>query len=160
MRTRFAPSPTGSLHIGGLRTALFSWLIAKKHGGTFFLRIEDTDQSREVEGSVGRILESLRWLGLTWDEGPDIGGPYAPYVPSQRLADYHAAAQHLLDTDNAYRCFCTPERLDALRKEQQAEHRSPGYDGLCRTIPAAEAATRAASEKFVVRFKVPRWLRP
>ena len=154
-RVRYAPSPTGEPHIGNIRTAIWSWLFARHTGGQFLVRIEDTDQSREVEGSVGRILESLRWLGLTWDEGPDIGGPYAPYVQSKRLDDYHAAAQRLLDSDNAYRCFCTPERLDALRKEQQAERRSPGYDGLCRSIPAAEATARAASEKFVVRFKVP-----
>jgi len=154
-RVRYAPSPTGEPHIGNIRTAIWSWLYARHTGGQFLVRIEDTDQSREIEGSVGRILESLRWLGLTWDEGPDIGGPYAPYVQSQRLDDYRAAARRLLDSDHAYPCFCSPERLDALRKEQQAQRRSPGYDGRCRTIPRAEAAARAASEPHVVRFKVP-----
>ena len=155
-RVRFAPSPTGEPHVGSIRQAIWAWLYARHTGGQFLVRIEDTDQSREVPGSIARILESLRWLGLDWDEGPDIGGAYAPYVQSQRLAGYHAAAQRLLDSGDAYSCFCPPERLDALRKQQQAERHSPGYDGLCRAIAPAEATARAASEPHVVRFKVPR----
>ena len=154
-RVRYAPSPTGEPHIGNIRTAIWSWLFARHTGGQFLVRIEDTDQSREVPGSVGRILDSLRWLGLTWDEGPDIGGPYAPYVQSERLEDYHAAARTLLANDHAYRCFCTPDELDEMRKRQQAEKRAPGYEGRCRTIPPADSEARAATEPFVVRFKVP-----
>ncbi|MEX2446768.1 MAG: glutamate--tRNA ligase, partial [Dehalococcoidia bacterium] len=156
VRVRFAPSPTGEPHVGGLRQAVWTWLYARHAGGQFLVRIEDTDQSRYVPGSVERILESLRWLGLDWDEGPDIGGPYAPYVQSQRLDGYQQAAARLTDQGDAYPCFCTAEELDALRKQQQAEKRPTGYEGKCRAIPRAEAAARAASEAHVVRFASPR----
>src|SRR5690606_13981984 len=111
---------------------------------------------RKVPGSVERIMESLRWLGLQWDEGPDIGGPFGPYVQSQRLPLYREATDRLLAQGDAYRCFCTPEELEALRERQRAEKRPPGYEGRCRTIPPAEAAARAATEPHVVRFAVPR----
>ncbi len=155
-RVRYAPSPTGDPHVGNIRTAVWSWLYARHTGGQFIVRLEDTDQARAVDGSLERILGSLRWLGLDWDEGPDIGGPHAPYVQSERLALYREAADRLLADGNAYRCFCSSERLDALRKQQQQERRAPGYDGHCRTLPPAEATERAANEAHVVRFAVPR----
>ena len=155
-RVRYAPSPTGDPHIGNIRTAIWTWLYARHTGGQFIVRLEDTDQTREVPGSLERILGSLEWLGLTWDEGPDIGGPYAPYVQSQRLDLYHAAVDRLLAEGNAYRCFCTPEELDEMRKRQQAEKRAPGYEGRCRDLPRELTEARALDEHFVVRFKVPR----
>lgn len=123
VRTRFAPSPTGALHSGAVRTALFAWLIARQHNGQFLLRIEDTDQKREVEGGTENIKESLRWLGLTWDEGPDIGGPYGPYIQSQRLDIYKKYAQKLVDKGLAYADPYSPEQLQALREKAQAEKR-------------------------------------
>ena len=156
VRLRYAPSPTGDPHVGNIRTALWSWLHARHHGGQFIVRLEDTDQAREVEGSLERILASLRWLGIDWDEGPDIGGPYAPYVQSQRLDHYRAACDRLLASGDAYRCFCTPEELAALRAKQQAERRPTGYEGKCRSIPAEDARARAeAGEAHVVRFHMP-----
>lgn len=155
-RVRYAPSPTGDPHIGNIRTAIWTWLYARHTGGQFIVRLEDTDQTREVPGSLERILGSLEWLGLTWDEGPDIGGPYAPYVQSQRLDLYHAAVDRLLAEGNAYRCFCTPEELDEMRQRQQAEKRAPGYEGRCRDLPRELTEARALDEHFVVRFKVPR----
>ena len=154
-RVRYAPSPTGDPHVGNIRQAIWAWLYARHTGGAFVVRLEDTDRTRMVPGSLERILDSLRWLGLDWDEGPDIGGPYAPYVQSERLPRYHEAAARLLADGNAYRCFCTPEELDEMRKRQQAEKRAPGYEGRCRAIPRAEAEARAATEPFVVRFAVP-----
>ena len=156
VRTRFAPSPTGELHIGGLRTALFAWAFVQANGGQFILRIEDTDQSRYVEGSVENIYEGLRWLGIEWDEGPDIGGPHGPYVQSERLEKYQAVADELRTRDRAYRCFCTSERLAQLRKDQQKDGLAPGYDGRCRQVPPEEAHERARSEPFVVRFRMDR----
>lgn len=154
VRTRYAPSPTGDPHVGNIRAALFSWAYARANGGQFILRIEDTDQARFQEGSLDAIMESLRWLGIDWDEGPVVGGPHAPYFQSQRLKLYQDAAGRLIAEGNAYRCFCTPERLDQMRKAQQAAKKPPGYDGLCRKIPADESARRAESESFVVRFKM------
>src|SRR5688572_17139367 len=110
-RVRFAPSPTGYLHVGGARTALFNWLHARRHGGQFILRIEDTDVERSSDDMVAGILEGLRWLGLSWDEGPEVGGPHAPYFQAQRIERYRAAAYRLLDQGKAYRCFCSTERL-------------------------------------------------
>ena len=156
VRLRYAPSPTGDPHVGNIRQALWSWLHARHHGGQFIVRLEDTDQARAVPGSLERILDSLRWLGIDWDEGPDIGGPHAPYVQSQRLDLYRGAAERLMDGDHAYRCFCTTEELAELRKRQQAEHRPTGYESKCRAIPASSARTRAVvGEAHVVRFRMP-----
>ena len=156
VRTRFAPSPTGYLHVGGARTALFAWAFARANGGDFILRIEDTDQTRLVEGAIDAISESLRWLGIDWDEGPDVGGEFGPYIQSQRLPRYQETAAELIARGRAYACFCSSERLDALRKEQQARKQPPGYDSLCRAIAPAEAAARARDERHVVRFAMDR----
>ncbi len=152
VRTRYAPSPTGDPHVGNIRTALFAWAMARANKGRFILRIEDTDQARLVPGSIDAIYASLRWLGIDWDEGPDIGGPVGPYVQSERLAGYREAAEKLLHMGRAYRCFCTPERLVEMREAQAAAKRPPGYDGLCRTITPEESEARARDEVFVVRF--------
>jgi len=112
VRTRFAPAPSGSIHVGNARTALFSWLAARHDGGQFVLRVEDTDVSRVTEEAVHRLMESLRWLGIDWDEGPDVGGPYAPYRQSRRLDLYHEQAERLVSQSRAYRCYCTPEELE------------------------------------------------
>ena len=154
-RVRYAPSPTGDPHVGNIRTAVWAWLHARHTGGQFILRIEDTDQARKVPGSVERIMESLRWLGLDWDEGPDCGGPFAPYVQSERLPLYREAVDRLLAEGNAYRCFCTPDELEALRERQRAEKRPPGYEGKCRVLSRDEAIARAATEAHVIRFAVP-----
>src|SRR5579871_5614463 len=119
-RLRFAPSPTGFQHIGGFRTALFSWLYARHTGGQFILRIEDTDTARTVEGAVDDLLKGLDWFGMDFDEGPIVGGPYGPYYQTQREALYRYYADELIKRGGAYRCYCTPERLDAMRKEQEA----------------------------------------
>jgi len=152
VRTRYAPSPTGDPHVGNIRSALFSWAYARSRGGQFLLRIEDTDRNRLVETSTEAIMESLRWLGITWDEGPGVGGPHAPYFQSQRLLLYQKAARALIDSGRAYRCFCTSERLDQMRAAQAAARQPPGYDGLCRGLSRAESDSRAASESFTVRF--------
>ena len=154
VRTRYAPSPTGDPHIGNIRSALFSWAFARANGGQFLLRIEDTDQARLVETSLSAIMESLTWLGIDWDEGPDIGGPHAPYFQSQRLPLYRNAAEVLVSKGRAYRCFCTPERLASLRKEQESRKRPPGYDGLCRAISSEDSLARAKTERSVVRFRM------
>ncbi len=156
VRTRYAPSPTGDPHIGNIRSALFSWAYARAHDGQFILRIEDTDRNRLQETSVGAIMESLEWLGIDWDEGPGKGGPHEPYFQSQRLALYQNTAKRLIDEGKAYRCFCTPERLDQMRAAQAAAKQPPGYDGLCRDISADESERRAHGERFVVRFKMKR----
>ncbi len=135
VRTRFAPSPTGALHLGAVRTALFAWLFARHTDGDFILRIEDTDQNREVAGSSDVIKETLRWLGLTWDEGPDVGGDVGPYIQSERLAFYRQYADELLASGKAYRCWCTPERLDALRQEAQKNKVAFKYDRYCLQNP-------------------------
>ncbi|MCY4624759.1 MAG: glutamate--tRNA ligase [Chloroflexi bacterium] len=161
VRVRFAPSPTGEPHIGNIRTALFNWLFARHSGGSFVLRIEDTDQERKVEGALDSILASLRWLGLDWDEGPESErggshGDYGPYIQSERLALYREAVDTLLANGAAYPCFCSPERLDAMRKEQQRNQQPPGYDRHCLTaLTAEERERRAAEEKHVVRFRIP-----
>src|SRR5438876_6622884 len=142
VRTRYAPSPTGEPHLGNMRTALFSWLLARHYGGQFFLRIEDTDQARYVESGIEAQMEALRWLGLTWDEGPDVGGPYGPYTQSERTAIYREHAEELLRTGGAYLCFCSPERLEALRTEQRAKKLTLGYDGRCRALPPEESRRR------------------
>ncbi len=157
VRTRIAPSPTGDPHVGTAYIALFNLCFARQHGGTFVLRIEDTDQARSTAESETAILESLRWLGLEWDEGPDVGGPHAPYRQSERGGIYQRHADMLLESGNAFRCFCTTARLDALRRDQQAAQQTPGYDGHCLALGEAEVAQRlAAGEAHVVRMKVPR----
>ncbi len=156
VRVRFAPSPTGRPHVGNIRTAMFDWLLARHTGGTFILRIEDTDVERRVEGAVEYMMDALNWLGLDWDEGPGKGGDYGPYYQSQRLELYQDAAAKLVAQGDAYYCYCSPERLDAMRKEQEARKQSPGYDRLCRNLsPQERAAKEAAGIKPVVRFKVP-----
>src|SRR5262245_4287491 len=145
-RVRIAPSPTGDPHVGTAYIALFNYAFARRHGGGFVLRIEDTDQERYTPGSEQAILEALRWLGLSWDEGPDVGGPHGPYRQSERVGIYREQLRTLLASGKAYRCFCTRERLDALRKEQMAAKASfLGYDGHCRALAADEAVRRAAA---------------
>ena len=157
VRVRYGPSPTGEPHVGNIRTALFNWLLARHHGGQFIVRIEDTDQARAVEGAEELIFEALRWLGIDWDEGPDVGGPHEPYRQSERLELYRERVQQLLAADAAYACVCSPERLDAMRKEQQARKQPPGYDGRCRALSKEEleAAVAANEGRHVVRFKMP-----
>ncbi|NUN69660.1 MAG: glutamate--tRNA ligase [Bacteroidetes bacterium] len=151
VRTRFAPSPTGYLHVGGLRTALYAFLFARQHHGTFILRIEDTDQSRKVEGATEKLIEALQWAGVEFDEGPGKEGAYGPYIQSQRLPIYHAHVNRLVEEGKAYRCFCTAERLEQLRASGATM-----YDRHCRSIPAAEAKRRVeAGDPHVVRMVVP-----
>ena len=156
VRTRVAPSPTGDPHVGTAYVALANYAFAKQHGGDFILRIEDTDQARSTEESERAILAALRWCGLTWDEGPDVGGPHGPYRQSERSAIYRRYADELLANEHAFRCFCTPDRLDAMRAAQRAAKTPQKYDGHCLAIPAEESERRAAAgEPFVVRMKVP-----
>lgn len=156
VRVRFAPSPTGFPHVGGIRSALFNWLFARHCGGTFILRIEDTDVARTVPGSVEAICNGLRWLGLQWDEGPQVGGKYGPYFQSQRLPLYQKIAKQLVDQGDAYYCFCSQGRLEAMRLEQQKMKRPPGYDRTCRSLTREECEKQlAAGVKPVVRFKSP-----
>jgi glutamyl-tRNA synthetase len=156
VRVRFAPSPTGKLHIGGARTALFNWAFARHHGGRFVLRIEDTDPQRSTSEYERAILDGLRWLGLAWDEGPDVGGPFGPYRQSERFERYREVARDLVASGHAYRCFCSAERLDALRAEQEASKARQAYDRKCASLSAGEAERRrAAGEPSVVRFRVP-----
>ena len=156
VRVRFAPSPTGHLHVGGARTAIFNWLFAKRHGGTFIIRVEDTDQARSTRESEAMVLDDLRWLGLEWDEGPDVGGPHAPYRQSERVDVYSAAAQQLLASGNAYRCFCTEEVLEAKRKQAEVDGRPPHYDLTCfRLSPQEISAKLAMWTPFALRFHVP-----
>ena len=164
VRVRYAPSPTGDLHLGSLRTVIFDWLFARHEGGSFLLRIEDTDRARLVEGAVKRQLDAMAWMGLIPDEGVYLDndgnvtekGPYAPYTQSERLSFYQDHADILLDSGHAYRCFCTSERLDQMRAEQQANHQIPKYDQHCRFITKEDSDARAAAgESFVVRHKLP-----
>jgi glutamyl-tRNA synthetase len=161
IRVRIAPSPTGPLHLGTARTALFNYLFARHTGGTFILRLEDTDQARSTVAFEREILDGLHWLGMEWDEGPGIGdeperGSYGPYRQMQRLRRYTEAADRLLAQDRAYRCYCTPEELEAERNRQEATHQAPRYDGRCAHLTAAErAALEAEGRKPVVRFRIP-----
>jgi len=156
IRTRFAPSPTGDLHLGNARTALFAWLLARGSGGSFVLRIDDTDVERNVPGAEARILADLRWLGLSWDEGPDTGGPHGPYRQSERASRHRETIADLLRAGAAYRCFCTPERLAAARDAARRARRPPRYDGACTALAPAESARRAAAgEPFAVRLRRP-----
>lgn len=156
-RARFAPSPTGHMHLGSARTALYNYLLARKTGGQFILRIEDTDQKRYVPGAEQELMDGLRWLGIEYDEGPDIGGPYGPYRQTERHAIYHEYAQKLVDMGKAFPCFCTPERLERVRQDQMKRKVPTHYDGFCRNIDPAEAARRVANgEKHVIRFNMPK----
>lgn len=156
VRTRIAPSPTGAPHIGTAYIALFNYAFARKNGGQFILRIEDTDQVRSTRASETMILEALRWIGLSWDEGPDTGGAHGPYRQSERTTLYRDCARQLVESGHAYPCFCSEDRLRELRKQQMEAKKNPGYDGLCRRIDPAEAAKRVASgEKHVIRMTVP-----
>jgi len=156
MRLRFAPSPTGQLHVGNVRTAIFNWLLARGGGGTFILRIEDTDVERSTSESEAGIVRDLRWLGLDWDEGPDIGGPSGPYRQSERLHLYASYAQELLNTGHAYYCFCSKEQLEADRQAALADGRTPRYAGTCRKITREMAEARiAGGERPAIRFRVP-----
>ena len=157
VRVRYAPSPTGDFHVGGARTALFNYLFARHHGGKFILRIEDTDQKRFNPQALEWLLNGLRYLGLDWDEGPEIGGDYGPYTQTERLDIYQKYCHQLIDSGYAYRCFCTPERLEAVRLDrQQRNDPASGYDRFCRNIDPDEAVARAAQgESHVVRAKLP-----
>ena len=157
VRTRFAPSPTGYMHVGNLRTALYAYLKAKSCGGTFVLRIEDTDQERYVEGAVEIIYNTLRQTGLIWDEGPDKDGGYGPYIQSERMGLYMDYAKQLVESGHAYYCFCDKQRLDEMRTIQKASGQAPHYDGHCRSLSAEEVAQNLADGKpFVIRQKMPR----
>ena len=156
VRTRFAPSPTGQLHLGGLRTALFTWLWARHNEGTFILRIEDTDSKRFDPESVESITSALRWLELDWDEGPEVGGAHGPYVQSERGAIYRSHAERLIETGHAYRCFCSPVRLEELRRQQQNAGRPTGYDGHCRRLTRRQAQAMADRGcEHTIRLAVP-----
>jgi glutamyl-tRNA synthetase len=156
VRLRFAPSPTGYLHIGGARTALFSWMYARRYGGQFILRIEDTDQKRFVEGAVENITASMHWLGIDWDEGPDVGGPYGPYVQTERAELYQEWAHWLVENGHAYKCFATPEELVEMRKVLEAKGDRSGYDRRYRDMdPAKVAELEAQGKPYVIRFKMP-----
>ena len=157
IRTRFAPSPTGYMHVGNLRTALYAYLLAKHDGGDFILRIEDTDQGRYVEGAVDLIYKALKDTGLKHDEGPDIGGPYGPYIQSERRALYKEYAEKLVELGGAYYCFCDKERLDSVREAQEAAKLPPKYDGHCRSLSKEEVEEKLRSGiPYVIRQKIPK----
>jgi glutamyl-tRNA synthetase len=156
VRTRIAPAPSGSIHVGNARTALYNWLFARHHGGVFVLRVEDTDKKRATDEAYAAVLQDLRWLGLEWNEGPEVGGPHGPYRQSERLGRYDAVVLQLLDAGRAYNCYCTAEELEQRRKNAQSEGRAPGYDGRCRNLTDEErAAFEDAGRPSAVRFKVP-----
>jgi len=155
VRVRYAPSPTGTLHIGGARTALFNFLFARHHRGKMVLRVEDTDQGRLVPGSEAAMMEGLRSLGILWDEGPDVGGEYGPYRQSERQELYRLHLKRLESEGKAYRCYCTPEELEAERSRQRAQGLPPRYSGRCRALTPADWAQREGMP-YVLRLKVPR----
>jgi glutamyl-tRNA synthetase len=157
VRVRFAPSPTGHMHLGSARTALYDYLLAQKTGGKFILRIEDTDRKRFVEGTEQELMDGMLWLGIHWDEGPDVGGSFGPYRQSERKDIYLRYATQLIESGKAFYCFCSPERLEKVRQEQQKRKESPHYDGTCRNLTLDEARKRIADgEKYVIRFKTPK----
>jgi glutamyl-tRNA synthetase len=156
VRTRIAPAPSGSIHVGNARTALYNWLYARQHGGSFILRIEDTDKERATDEAYAAVIEDLRWLGLDWDEGPEAGGDFGPYRQSERMDRYRSVCDGLVAGGHAYRCYCTAEELDRRRKAAQAERRTPGYDGHCRDLTNDERRSlEAEGRAWAVRFKVP-----
>ncbi len=155
-RVRFCPSPTGNPHVGMIRTALFNWAFARHHAGTFVFRIEDTDSLRDSERSYTDLLDAMRWLGLDWDEGPEVGGPYGPYRQSQRRELYDEVAQRLLDAGYAYRCYCSQEELELRREEARSRGLPPGYDGHCRALSDASIAEFVSEgRRPVIRFRMP-----
>ena len=156
IRTRFAPSPTGDLHVGNIRTALFDWAYARHTGGKLIFRIEDTDRERVTDEYIQRAIDTLKWLGLNWDEGPEVGGPHGPYLQSQRLEIYRDWATKFLKNGDAYNCYCTPEELETRREAQREKNQAPGYDGKCRSI-SQENLDRYLSEgrKPVIRMRMP-----
>jgi len=156
VRVRFCPSPTGNPHVGMVRTALFNWAFARHHDGVFVFRVEDTDSARDSEESYLALLDSLRWLGLDWDEGPEVGGPYEPYRQSERLETYAEVARKLADAGYAYPCYCTPEELEERREAARREGRTPGYDGHCRDLTAEQRAAYEAEGRLpATRFRMP-----
>jgi glutamyl-tRNA synthetase len=156
VRVRFCPSPTGNPHVGLVRTALFNWAFARRHGGTFVFRIEDTDAARDSEESYAQLLDAMRWLGFDWDEGPEVGGPHAPYRQSQRMDLYREIADKLIAAGHAYHCYCTPEELETRREAARASGRPSGYDGHCRDLTDEQiAAYRAEGRPSIVRFRMP-----
>jgi nondiscriminating glutamyl-tRNA synthetase len=157
VRVRFAPSPTGHLHVGGARTAIFNWLFARRHRGAFVIRVEDTDQVRSTRESEAMVLDDLRWLGLEWDEGPEVGGAYGPYRQSERMDRYGEVARELTERGRAYPCFCDEETLERKRQEAEAESRPPHYDLTCWMVPPDERRDRVGrGDRYVVRFHVPK----
>jgi len=157
VRTRIEPAPSGSIHVGNARSALYNYLFARQHGGTFVLRIADTDAKRATEENYQAVLDDFRWLGMEWDEGPEVGGDHGPYRQSERFDRYTAIASKMVDDGHAYRCYCTPEELDERRKQARGERRTPGYDGRCRDLSEEErAAFEAEGRSFAIRFKVPK----
>jgi glutamyl-tRNA synthetase len=156
VKVRFAPSPTGDLHVGNIRTALFDWAYARHTGGTFLFRIEDTDTTRVTDEYIQAAIDTLKWLGLNWDEGPEVGGDNGPYLQSQRLDIYAEWAQKFLDQKDAYHCYCTPAELEATREAQRAANVAPGYDGKCRNLTAEQiAAYKAEGREAVIRMRMP-----
>ena len=156
VKVRFAPSPTGDLHVGNIRTALFDWAYARHTGGTFLFRIEDTDTTRVTDEYIQAAIDTLKWLGLNWDEGPEVGGENGPYLQSQRLDIYAKWAQTFLDNKDAYHCYCSPEELEAVREEQRKANVAPGYNGHCRDLSAEQiAAYKAQGREAVVRMRMP-----
>jgi glutamyl-tRNA synthetase len=156
VKVRFAPSPTGDLHVGNIRTALFDWAYARHTGGTFLFRIEDTDTTRVTDEYIQAAIDTLKWLGLNWDEGPEVGGPNGPYLQSQRLDIYAKWAQTFLDQGDAYHCYCSPDELEAVREEQRKTNVAPGYNGHCRELTADQvAAYKAQGREAVVRMRMP-----
>ncbi len=156
IKVRFAPSPTGDLHVGNIRTALFDWAYARHTGGIFLFRIEDTDRSRVTDEYIAAAIDTLKWLGLSWDEGPEVGGPHGPYLQSQRLDIYSEWADRFIKQGDAYHCYCTPEELEARREAQKESGQAPGYDGKCRSISDEDLARyRAQGREPVIRMRMP-----
>ena len=156
VRVRFAPSPTGELHIGGVRTALFNWLFARNRGGKMILRIDDTDKQRSSPVFLDSIINSMQWLGLDWDEGPGVDGGQGPYFQSERLEIYQEEAQKLLEKGQAYYCFCTAEELQAEKEKQRQMKQPPRYSGRCRDLTPAEREKRKAGSSYVIRLLMPK----
>lgn len=157
VRVRFAPSPTGDLHVGNIRTALFDWAYARHTGGKLIFRIEDTDTERVTDQYIQAAIETLKWLGLNWDEGPEVGGDLGPYLQSQRLDIYAQWAQKFINQGDAYYCYCSSEELEARRQEQMKNNKAPGYDGKCRDLSDEQVSSyKSQGRKAVVRMRMPK----